>query len=120
MTTRTNIQELIKELYDVEVSPALISEIAADLDAEVAAWQTRKLDAVYAVAYFDGLVVHVRGENGRVSQHTIYVALGVNLEGRKELLGLVAGARTRATQILARVPDRFEKPRSGRHLHRLH
>jgi putative transposase len=87
MTTR-DIQELLKELYDVEVSPALISEIAADLDAEVAAWQTRKLDEVYAVVYFDGLVVHVRGENGRVSQHTIYVALGVNLEGRKELLGL--------------------------------
>jgi putative transposase len=87
MTTR-DIQELIKDLYEVEVSPALISEIVADLDAEVAAWQTRKLDAVYAVTYFDGLVVHVRGENGRVSQHTIYVALGVNLEGRKELLGL--------------------------------
>jgi putative transposase len=87
MTTR-DIQELIKELYDVEVSPTLISEIAADLDAEVAAWQTRKLDGVYVVTYFDGLVVHVRGENGRVSQHTIYVALGVNLEGRKELLGL--------------------------------
>jgi putative transposase len=87
MTTR-DIQELIKELYDVEVSPTLISEIAADLDVEVAAWQTRKLDEVYAVTYFDGLVVHVRGENGRVSQHTIYVALGVNLEGRKELLGL--------------------------------
>jgi len=87
MTTR-DIQELIKELYDVDVSPALISEIAADLDVEVTAWQTRKLDAVYAVTYFDGLVVHVRGENARVSQHTIYVALGVNLEGRKELLGL--------------------------------
>ncbi len=40
------------------------------------------------MAYFDGLVVYVRRENGRVSQHTIYVALRVNLEGRKELLGL--------------------------------
>ena len=40
------------------------------------------------IVYFDGIVVHVRGANGRVSQHTIYVALGVNLEGHKELLGL--------------------------------
>ncbi len=38
--------------------------------------------------YFDGIVVHVRGANGRVSQHTIYVAIGVNLEGKKELLDL--------------------------------
>jgi putative transposase len=87
MTTR-DIQEIIQELYEVEVSPTLISEIAADIDAEVAAWQTRKLDEVYPVVYFDGIVVHVRGENGRVSQHTIYVAIGVNLEGHKELLGL--------------------------------
>lgn len=87
MTTR-DIQELVQELYGVEVSPTLISEITADLDAEVAAWQTRKLDEVYAVVYFDGIVVHVRGENGRVAQHTIYVAMGVNLEGKKELLGL--------------------------------
>ena len=87
MTTR-DIQEIIKTLYDVEVSPSLISEIVADIDAEVTAWQVRKLDEVYPIVYFDGIVVQVRGESARVSQHTIYVALGVNLEGRKELLGL--------------------------------
>jgi putative transposase len=43
---------------------------------------------VWPIVYFDGLVTHVRGGNGRVSQHTIYVAIGVNLEGHKELLGL--------------------------------
>ena len=87
MTTR-DIQDLVRELYGVEVSASLISEITADLDAEVSAWRTRQLDAVWPIVYFDGIVVHVRGENGRVSQHTIYVALGVNLEGHKELLGL--------------------------------
>ncbi|MBI3469535.1 MAG: transposase, partial [Planctomycetes bacterium] len=46
---------------------------------------------VWPIVYFDGIVVHVRGANGRVSPHTIYVALGVNLEGRKELLGLWLG-----------------------------
>jgi transposase-like protein len=87
MTTR-DIQEIVQELYGVEVSATLISEITADLDQEVTAWRTRSIAAVWPIVYFDGIIVHVRGENGRVSQHTIYVALGVNLEGRKELLGL--------------------------------
>ncbi len=87
MTTR-DIQEIVHELYGVDVSATLVSEITADLDAEVTAWQTRSIEAVWPIVYFDGIVVHVRGGNGRVSQHTIYVALGVNLEGRKELLGL--------------------------------
>ena len=87
MTTR-DIQEIVQELYGVEVSPTLVSEITADLDAEVGAWRTRPIDPVWPIVYFDGLVVHVRGANGRVSQHTVYVAIGVNLEGHKELLGL--------------------------------
>jgi transposase-like protein len=87
MTTR-DIQEIVQELYGVEVSATLISEITADLDAEVTAWRTRPLDPVWPIVYFDGIVVHVRGANGRVLQHTMYVALGVNLEGHKELLGL--------------------------------
>lgn len=87
MTTR-DIQEIVKELYGVEVSPTLISEITADLDAEVTAWRTRELAPLWPIVYFDGIVVHVRGASGRVSQHTVYVALGVNLEGKKELLGL--------------------------------
>jgi putative transposase len=71
----------------------LISEITADLDKEVQAWRTRPLEAVWPIVYFDGIVVHVRGANGRVSQHTMYVALGVNLEGHKELLGLWLGEK---------------------------
>lgn len=87
MTTR-DIQDIVRELYGVEVSATLVSEITADLDAEVSAWRSRQLDSVWPIVYFDGIVVHVRGENRQVSQHTIYVALGVNLEGHKELLGL--------------------------------
>jgi putative transposase len=87
MTTR-DIQEVVNELYSVDVSPTLISEITADLDAQVTAWRTRQLDAVWPIVYFDGIVVHVRGANGRVLPQTMYVALGVNMQGRKELLGL--------------------------------
>jgi putative transposase len=87
MTTR-DIQDVVKELYGVDVSPTLVSEITADLDAEVTSWRQRRLDSVWPIVYLDGIVVHVRGDNGRVSQHTMYVAIGVNLRGKKELLGL--------------------------------
>lgn len=104
MTTR-DIQEIVQELYGVEVSPTLVSEITTDLDAEVTAWRTRPLAAVWPIVYFDGIVVHVRGANGRVSQHTVYVALGVNLEGRKELLGLWLGENEGAKFWLSCLTD---------------
>lgn len=87
MTTR-DIQDVVQQLYGVEVSATLVSQVTEDLDEEVKAWRTRRLDGIWPIVYFDGIVVHVRGDDGRVSAHTMYVALGVNLEGRKELLGL--------------------------------
>ncbi len=90
MTTR-DIQDLVKELYGVDVSPTLVSQITADLDEEVTGWRTRRLEAVWPIVYLDGIVVHVRGGDGRVSPHTMYVAVGVNLDGKKELLGLWLG-----------------------------
>ena len=87
MTTR-DIQDIVKELYGVDVSPTLISEITSDLDVQVTAWRNRQLDPVWPIVYLDGIVVHVRGANGRVTPQTMYVALGVNMQGRKELLGL--------------------------------
>jgi len=83
MTTR-DIQDVVKELYGVDVSPTLVSEITADLDAQVTAWPSRRLDSVWPIVYLDGIAVHVRGESGRVSQHTMYVAVGVNLRGKKK------------------------------------
>lgn len=87
LTTR-DIQEIIKDLYGVEVSPDLVARVTEDLDAELKNWQSRRLEAVWPILYFDGIVVHVRGANGKVSPHTVYVALGINLEGKKELIGL--------------------------------
>jgi putative transposase len=87
ITTR-DIQQIVKELYGVDVSPTLISEITADLDAEVKAWQTRRLDRVYPILFLDGIVLHIRSETGHVCEHTMYVAIGVGSNGKKELLGL--------------------------------
>jgi transposase-like protein len=104
MTTR-DIQDIVHELYGVEVSATLVSEITADLDAEVTAWRSRPLSAVWPIVYFDGIVVHVRGANGKVAQHTVYVALGVNLEGHKELLGLWLGENEGAKFWLSCLTD---------------
>ena len=73
MTTR-DIQEIVQQLYGVEVSAMLISEITADLDQEVSAWRTRSLNEVWPIVYFDGIVVHARNEDSRVAQRTVYVA----------------------------------------------
>jgi transposase-like protein len=104
MTTR-DIQEIVRELYGVDVSATLVSEITSDLDAEVTAWRTRQIDPVWPIVYLDGIVTHVRGANGRVSQHTVYVALGVNLEGKKELLGLWLGENEGAKFWLSCLTD---------------
>jgi putative transposase len=104
MTTR-DIQEIVRELYDVDVSATLISEITSDLDAEVTAWRTRLLEPVWPIVYFDGIVVHVRGANGHVAPHTVYVALGVNLQGHKELLGLWLGENEGAKFWLSCLTD---------------
>jgi putative transposase len=87
MTAR-DIEELLKELYGVDVSPTLISQVTEDLDAEVKIWQTRRLDAIWPILFLDGIVLHIRSDSGRVTEHTMYVALGVNFSGKKELLGL--------------------------------
>lgn len=86
MTTR-DIQAQLQELYGVEVSHTLISNVTEAVEAERKAWQNRSLDAVYPIVYLDALVVKVRQE-GRVINKAIHLALGVNLAGQKELLGL--------------------------------
>ncbi len=104
MTTR-DIQDIVQQLYGVDVSATLISEITADLDAEVTAWRTRPLEGVWPIVYFDGIVVHARNDDSRVAQRTVYVALGVNLQGHKELLGLWLGQAEGAKFWLACLTD---------------
>jgi len=86
MSTR-DIQGQLQELYGVEVSPTLISNVTAAVMDEVRAWQSRPLSAVYPIVYFDAIFVKSRQE-GPVKNKAVYLALGINLEGEKELLGL--------------------------------
>jgi putative transposase len=80
------IQGHLEEIYAVEVSPDLISSVTDAVIDEVRAWQQRPLDRLYPILYLDALVVKVR-DQGRVATRSVYVAIGVNQHGRKEVLG---------------------------------
>jgi putative transposase len=87
--TQRQISDHIKEIYGVELSVELISNITDAVAADVTAWRTRPLSAVYPVVYLDGLRVNVR-INGRVDTRVIYVAVGISMAGLKEVLGFWA------------------------------
>lgn len=86
LSTR-EIADTFKDLYDADVSPQLISKITDAVIEKVIEWQSRPLDAVYPIVYLDCIVLKVRQDN-RVINKSVYLALGINLEGQKELLGL--------------------------------
>lgn len=86
MTTR-EIVATFKEMYDADVSAALISKVTDAVKEQVAEWQNRPLDAIYPIVYMDCIVVKVR-DNGSVINKAVFLALGINLEGHKELLGM--------------------------------
>lgn len=86
MTTR-DIQGHLEEIYGVEVSPTLISNVTDAVLDEVRAWQARPLDQVYPIVYLDALVIKMR-EEGTVQNRAVHVAIGINMEGHKEVLGL--------------------------------
>jgi putative transposase len=88
MTVR-DIQAHLKEIYGVDVSPDLTSTVTDAVIDEVRAWQTRPLDPLYPILYLDAPVVKVK-DQGRVSNKAIYLAIGVNLSGLKEVLGMRA------------------------------
>jgi len=107
LTTR-EIQSHLEEIYGVEVSPSLISEVTDAVMEEVRVWQSRPLEPVYAIVYLDALVVKMRHE-GRVENRAVFVAIGVDLGGQKEVLGLWTSATEGAKfwlQILTEIRNR--------------
>jgi putative transposase len=88
MTVR-DIQGHLQEMYGVEVSAALISEVTDSVMEEVKAWQDRPLEALYPIVYLDALMVRMR-QDGKVENRAVYTAIGINMEGQKSVLGLWA------------------------------
>ena len=110
MTTR-EIQGHLEEIYGIEVSPTLISNVTDAVIEEVKLWQGRPLEELYPIVYLDALMVKV-GDEGHIQNKAIYVVLGVNLEGQKEVLGLW-GAQTEGAkfwlQVLTELQNRGVK-----------
>lgn len=90
MTTR-DIQSHLEEMYQVEVSPSLISEVTDGVIEQARQWQNRPLEPFYGIIFLDALYVKMRHE-GRVENRAVYVAIGINLEGQKDVLGLWTSA----------------------------
>ena len=86
LTTR-EIEGHLLEIYGVEVSPALVSQVTDAVCADVQVWQNRPLEEVYPIVYFDALWGKVR-DNGPVVKVAVYLALGITLAGQKEVLGM--------------------------------
>ena len=86
LSTR-DIQAHLRELYGVEISPELVSAVTDAVLEEVAAWQNRPLESVYAIVFFDALRVKIRDE-GTVKNKAVYLAIGVRCSGHREVLGL--------------------------------
>jgi transposase-like protein len=81
------IQENIKDIYNVEISPELVSRVTDEVKGLVEEWRNRPLEPFYPVLFFDALRVNIRDE-GQVSKKAVYLALAIRLDGQKELLGM--------------------------------
>ena len=86
MSTR-DMEEQLRELYGFNLSESSISNITAKISEDILEWQQRPLEAIYCIVWLDGIVFKVR-HNGKVINKTVYLAVGLNTQGRKELLGL--------------------------------
>lgn len=85
-----DIEEHIREIYDYDVSTATISRITDRITNDIIEWQNRSLEPVYLIVWMDGIVFKVR-ENSKVINKTMYIAVGLRTDGRKEVLGLWLG-----------------------------
>ncbi len=107
MTTR-DIEAHLKEIYGVDVSPTLISTVTDAVQEEVRTWQNRPLEALYPILYMDALYVKMR-HNGHVENRAVHVAIGINIEGSKEVLGLWTSAHEGAKfwlQVMTELKNR--------------
>ena len=91
MSTR-DITAHVAEIYDVDVSPDLISRVTDAVVEELAEWQARPLDRVYPVVFIDALMVKIR--DGVVANRPVYLAIGIDCDGAKQVLGMWVGPAT--------------------------
>ena len=88
--TTSDIEAHIRDIYGIEVSDTTVSRVTDKILPIVKEWQQRPLEAVYAVVYLDAIHYHVRSE-GQIIKKAVYIAIGIDLEGRKDVLGMWVG-----------------------------
>lgn len=88
--TTGGIESHMRELYDIDISDSTVSRITDKILPIVREWQERPLEEIYAVVFMDAIHYHVRNE-GRIVKRAVYIALGINMAGRKEVLGMYVG-----------------------------
>ena len=88
--TTGDIEVYLKELYDLDISNSTISRIADKIMPLVKEWQERPLQEIYAVVYTDAIHYHVRSE-GRIVKRAVYIALGIDMAGKKDVIGMYVG-----------------------------
>lgn len=88
--TTNDIESHMRELYDIEISDSTISRITDKILPIVKEWQERPLEEIYAVVFMDAIHYHVRNE-GRIVKRAVYVAIGIDMEGHKDVLGMYVG-----------------------------
>lgn len=100
----SDIEEQIREVYNFDVSTSTISRITESVANDIIAWQNRPLEPVYLIVWMDGIVFKVR-ENSKVVNKTIYLAVGLNRDGKKEVLGMWVGKNESASFWLGVLTD---------------
>ncbi len=83
-----DIEKQVKEMYDVEMSDSLISRIIDKITPEIREWQNRTLDPIYPIVYMDAMVFKIKDDNGFYKNKALHFVIGINLEGKKDLLGM--------------------------------
>ncbi len=83
-----DIEKQIKEMYDVQMSDSLLSRIIDKITPEIKEWQNRTLEPIYPIVYMDAMVFKIKDDNGFYKNKALHFAIGINLEGKKELLGM--------------------------------
>lgn len=102
--SNADIEEQLHEIYDFQVSTSVISKVTDKITDDIVAWQNRPLENVYLIVWMDGIVFKVR-ENSKVINKTIYIAVGLKRDGKKEVLGLWLGKNESASFWMSVLTD---------------
>lgn len=102
--SNSDIEEQLREIYDFRLSPTTISRITDHISEDIVVWQNRPLEPVYLIVWMDGIVFKVR-DSSKIINKTVYIAVGLRRDGKKEVLGLWLGKNESAAFWMSVLTD---------------